>query len=146
MASTCGRLAWKDNQPFGVEIDFDLREPLTEIERDALRDLLYQNGLLLLRGQRLTMDDQTRLSECFGPVLRSGSDGIGYVSNVEGKGGQGRIRLPFHSDLAFTSDPYLVISFLAIDVQGGRSSTRFASGAHTFRKLPAELKTRLEGL
>ncbi len=146
MTQSAGRLNWNENRPFGLEIDFDLRQPLTETERSALHDLLYTYGLLLFRGQALTMAEQIRVAECFGPVLASADDGVGYLSNVEGKGTQGRIRLPYHSDLAFTSAPYLAISFHAIDVQGGRSSTRFANGAHTYRMLPAPLKDRLRGL
>jgi alpha-ketoglutarate-dependent taurine dioxygenase len=145
MAPQRGRLAWKENRPFGIEIDFDLRQPLSETERGALRRLLFEHGLLILRGQSLTMEQQVEVSGYFGTVLRT-SDGIDYVSNVEGKGGQGRIKLPFHSDLAFTSDPYQVISFLAVEVPGGRSSTKFANGAHTYRTLPDNLKARLEGL
>jgi len=144
--SAAGRLRWKANRPFGLEVEFDLRQPLTEIERGALHDQLYAHGLLLFRGQALTMEEQIRVAECFGPVLISAADGIGYLSNVEGKGTQGRIRLPYHCDLAFTPDPYLAISFLALDVQGGRSSTRFANGAHTYRMLPVALKDRLRGL
>ncbi len=131
--SAAGRLRSKENRPFGLEVDFDLRQPLTEIERGALHDQLYAHGLLLFRGQALTMEEQIGVAECFGPVLASADDGVGYLSNVEGKGTQGRIRLPYHSDLAFTSDPYLAISFLALDVQGGRSSTRLAHGAYTYR-------------
>jgi taurine dioxygenase len=91
------------------------------------------------------MEEQIRFAGCFGPVLAA-DDGVGYLSNVEGKGSQGRIRLPYHSDLAFTSEPYLAISFLALDVQGGRSSTRFASGVHTYRILPVPLKEKLRDL
>lgn len=144
--SAAGRLRWKENRPFGLEVDFDLRQPLTESERGALHDLLYTHSLLLFRCQALTMAEQIGIAECFGPLLASADDGVGYLSNIEGKGTQGRIRLPYHSDLAFTSDPYLAISFLAIDVQGGRSSTRFANGAYTWRMLPAPLKDRLRSL
>ena len=40
---------------FGVEIDFDMSQPLDERSQVAFRDIFYKEGLLLFRGQDLTM-------------------------------------------------------------------------------------------
>jgi alpha-ketoglutarate-dependent taurine dioxygenase len=136
----------RPGQPFGVEIDLDLREPLTIAEQEAIRDLLFTTGAIVARDQHLSMEDHVRVGRYFGPVLESEGDGIGYISNVKGKGNLGNLELAYHCDLAFTPYPSIMTSLHAVEVEDGRSSTRLASGMRAYALLPAELKSRLEGL
>ena len=48
--------------PFGLELDIDLRAALTDDEQVRFRDLFYREKLLVFRGQHLTEDDQVRVS------------------------------------------------------------------------------------
>ncbi|MGH8444108.1 MAG: TauD/TfdA dioxygenase family protein [Solimonas sp.] len=131
--------------PVGVEIDADLRDPLSADDRERLRGLLYQHGLLLFRGQRLSHPQQIAVMDGFGPVLHA-RDGIGYISTDAGKGSLGTGELAFHSDLSFTTHPFLAISLHATDVVDGGSSTRFASGTGGYARLSAERRRQLAGL
>jgi len=126
----------------GLEIDADLRNPLSAQDRAELRDLLHRHGLLLFRKQRLSHPQQIGIMECLGPVLHA-PDGVGYISTDASKGGLGTGELAFHSDLSFTPSPFQAISLHAVDVVDDGSSTRFANGMAGYARLSAEQKRQL---
>src|SRR5690242_19909173 len=119
-----GRLAWREMQPFGVEVDFDFRQEMTEAERDGLRQAFYRHSLVLARGQRLTWPEQKRVGEIIGALL---GDGVDYAL-ISADGNFGPVAYAFHSDLSFSDDPFKLVSLHAVDVVDGESRTRFASG------------------
>src|SRR5262249_12073694 len=130
--------------PFGVEIDLDLRMPIDTDTQDALRAAIAEHSLLVFHGQALEPDDQTRVMGYFGRVLpRSTGDGYEYVANDPARGDLGHDRISFHSDLAFSPSPWEKISLFAVDVDEGRTSTRFASGAGAYARLRTETRRRL---
>lgn len=134
-----GKLAWRELEPFGVEIERDLARPLTDDEADQLRALFNQHGLLLARGQSLSMERQQDLCSLFGPILqREGENG--YMSN-EG-GGASATELNWHSDANYTDHPFDALSLHALDVVDGASSTRFVRADVA---LPSALTAALEG-
>jgi taurine dioxygenase len=132
-------LAWRQLAPFGVEVEHDLSQPLSPEASDQLRGLLYEHGLILARGQRLTMQQQQEICGLFGPILlREGEDG--YMSN-EG-GGAAASELNWHADANYTEHPFDALSLHALDVVDDASSTRFV---RCDVALPAELASELEG-
>lgn len=131
--------------PVGVEVSGDLRAPLAAEEQQRLRDLLNRHGLLLFRKQQLSHPQQIALLEAYGPVLHA-PDGVGFISTDMSKGGLGTGELAFHSDLAFTHQPFWAICLHAIDVVDGASSTRFASAAKAYQALPQSLRDRIADL
>ena len=134
-----------DAQPlpsFGQLVDFDLSRPLDEAQQQALRDLLYGNGLLVFRNQSLSDEDQTRVLGHFGHVLFE----EGGHREISVDGNLGACRLIFHSDLAFTPEPFKLLSLYGIDVDDGGTSTLFASGRRAIDRLPPALRARIEGL
>lgn len=134
-------LEWRGLEPFGVEIERDLAEPLSPGEADALRALFNEHGLIVARGQALTMAQQQAICALLGPILlREGEDGT--MSN-EG-GGPSASELAWHSDAAYTEHPFDALSLHALDVVDGASSTRFASAESVAASLPAELRAVLE--
>jgi len=130
----------------GIELDDDLRVPLSPSDREALKLLFEQHSLLVFHNQFLTHERQIQILEILGPVLRSQPDGVGMISTEEGKGDLGSYELAFHSDLAFTPKPFRAISLHAVDVVDGATSTKFSSGIRACRNLPAELRAKLSGL
>ncbi len=133
-----GTLSWRPLEPFGVEIERDLTQPLAPGEAAELRELFNRHGLLLARGQSLGMDRQRELCALLGPILlREGENG--YMTN-EG-GGPSASELNWHSDAAYTEHPFDALSLHALDVVDGASSTRFASAEIA---LPDNLRARLE--
>lgn len=140
-----GKLAWTDIEPFGAEVDCDLRESLTVAEQQRLRELLFERQILVFRDQHLSETRQIEIMRYIGPV-RAIHDFVHKVSNDKTKGSLGTQELTYHSDLAFAEEPRLALSLHALDIVDGGSSTRYVSGVHAAGRLPAALKERLRGL
>jgi taurine dioxygenase len=133
-----GSLAWRKLEPFGVEIERDLSQPLSGADAEQLRALFNQHGLLLARGQALSMERQRELCGLLGPILlREGENG--YMVNDPGPASSG---LNWHSDAAYTDDPFDALSLHALEVVDEASSTLFASAEIA---LPEHLRVRLDG-
>jgi len=137
-------LSIKDLAPFGVEVDLDLKAPLSPGTAEQLRELYDTRRLLVFRGQSLTQDEQAEFASIFGPLLRLPLDRLTYISNQPGAGNLGDSELAFHSDLSFSPKPYRGISLLAVDVENGRTSTRFIDAIRAYASLPAELRRRID--
>ena len=123
-------------QPFGVEIDVDLAQPLSASEQDELRRLYSRHDLLVAHGARMGMEDQVRAMGYLGPVLRT-EDSMGEISR-ESPIGLGGAALCFHSDYIYSPEPLLGISLHALDVVAGETSTRFASGRTAYESLGSD--------
>lgn len=134
-------------QPFGVEVEFDLREKLADRQREELNRLRGEHHLLLFRRQSLSIERQMEVMGAFGPILMSRGDGYGYVSNVHPEGILGNTELEFHSDLDFSPlGAYYALSLHAVEVEDDRTSTIFCSAARAYDNLPSALKQRLLAL
>ena len=135
-------LAWRRLTPFGVEIDRDVSQPLGAAETEQLRVWLRDDGLILARGQSLSMERQQEVCALFGSILlRQGEDG--YMSN-EG-GGPAASELKWHSDAAYTEHPFDALSLHALEVVDDASSTRFMSAELGYETLPTSLRDALAG-
>jgi len=146
MAST---IKWTPLSPhFGAELDFDAKRVMSEEEAQVWRRLFQERHLLLVRGCDLTAEEQVRLMSTLGRIVSDLPDGSPcvMVSNVLKEGILGNTELAFHSDLSFCPEPTGGISMLAVEVESGRSSTRFVNGVEAFRRLSAPLRARLQGL
>jgi taurine dioxygenase len=126
-------------EPFGAALDIDLSVPLTADQQDKLRRLFAGNDLLLLRNQRLTLDEQVRVMGYLGEVLQS-PEGRGQIRHDNGLKTSA---LAFHSDLAFSPQPLRALSLLALDV--GATSTRFASARRAYQRLNEDQRSQLAG-
>jgi taurine dioxygenase len=126
-----GRLSWRTRTPFGADLDHDFRQPLTPEEQAAFRSLFYARRLLVMRGERLSLEQQQAVAGYIGPVL-TGDRGLAYIAPDDGI--LNEARLAYHSDLAFAPEPFAALSLHAVDVAEGRTST-----------LPQALKTRIDG-
>ncbi|HUD28277.1 MAG TPA: TauD/TfdA family dioxygenase [Novosphingobium sp.] len=136
------RLDFRRIEPFGVEVLDDLSRPLTGARESHFRELWRDHGLVLARGQALTMARQRELCAVLGPVLlREGENGT--MSN-EG-GGPSASPLAWHADAAYTEHPFDALSLHALDVVDDASSTRFCSAEAGLSALPGDLRDRLEG-
>lgn len=123
----------------GVEIrGLDLRTPLRDGVREALRRLFDEYGLLLFRGQQIGEADQLRVCADFRPVVEP----VAWISNVE-PGFHPEGELLWHSDYAFTPHPMLGLSLFAIELAPGAAPTEFANSARACAALPEELRAQL---
>jgi taurine dioxygenase len=135
--------------PFGVEVDLDLSEELDVETSDALTDLLWHRHLLRFRRQTIDFDQQVALMKRFGPISRDHDDEPGsldFVSIDPALGFAGTSRLPFHQDLSFSPLPLIALSLFGLDVEPGTTSTLFIDSAQVYRKLPSDLRDRIDGL
>jgi taurine dioxygenase len=129
-------------QPIGVEVDFDLSRPLDQAQQQALRDLLYDQGVLLFRSQSLSDEDQTRVMGHFGNVLVEEHNSREMALD----GNFGNLRLLFHADLAFTNGQFKLLSLYGVDIGDNRATTLFSSGTKVLHALPRALHARVAGL
>jgi taurine dioxygenase len=136
----------------GAEIEgLDLRNELSEGTQDQLRAAWAQHGLLLLRGQDLTLEDQVRFGRVFGAISSQGENaaklgGVTYVSNVAADGSNPRGELTFHIDHSFYPHPLRGIMLYGIEVPSVGGDTLFANAKLAYQRLPQELKDRIDGL
>ena len=129
----------------GCEVEFNLSRQPEASEVETMQALFAAHGMLLFRGQQLTMERQAEVCDWFGTVLRT-RDGLSYISNVRADGVLGDNDLGFHSDLAYAPHPYDSLSLHAIDVVNDATSTRFRNAVEAYRRLPDALKQKIEPL
>jgi taurine dioxygenase len=132
-------------EPFGVEIDASVVAHPDAADRAELQRLFDEQGLVLIRGLSLSLEEQKDLCRLFGPVLDTPLENF-VVSNVRADGYLGVQELLFHNDLAYLPAPYLGGSLHALDVGEGATSTRFASGTLAWERLPPALRGRVAPL
>jgi taurine dioxygenase len=132
-------------EPFGVEIDAGAVRHPSDAARAELRRLFDEQGLVLIRGLSLSLEEQKALCRIFGPVLDTPLENF-VVSNVRQDGYLGVQELLFHNDLAYLPEPYVGGSLHALDVGDGVTSTRFASGTLAWERLPRALRERVASL
>lgn len=128
-------------EPFGLELERDLVQPLTLQEQAELRELFARHKLLLFRNQRLSEADQVRVMGALGRVLKA----QGEYREISSDGNLGAGPLAYHSDLAFTEEPFKVLSLHALEVNDGESWTSFANGVTVLQQLPPPLLKKIEG-
>jgi taurine dioxygenase len=135
--------AWPSTQlkPFGLSIDRDLSRPINDADADALRALYSVHKLLAFRKQTLSEARQVEVMSLLGDVLTS----KGEYREISSDGNLGGGPLAYHSDLAFTAEPFKALSLHALAVNDGQSWTTFADGVGIVDKLPAALRAKIEG-
>jgi taurine dioxygenase len=135
-------LAWRPLPQLGVEIHHDLSQPLTTEQGAELVRLLWEHGLVLARGQHLSMQRQRELCALAGPILLRAGE-TGYMSTspeVE----TSQAELSWHADAAYTHAPFDVLALHAVDVVDDASSTKFVSAEQAYASLPDHLRSQLD--
>lgn len=142
------------NAHFGVEVrGLDLREAADDVTADALRDAFRRHRLLLLRGQDITTEQQTRFASIFGEVtlreknrVRSAEATAQHVSNVREDGVFGTGELDFHLDQLFQPIPLAALILYAIEVPDEGGDTRFSDSVSAIDRMPSALRERIAAL
>jgi len=130
-------------------LDLDIKSECDAEERAELRRLFCQYHLLLVRGQELDKDDQTRFVGYFGPVhLRADGKIETYVSNIaaEGAVGTGQSELLWHQDGTYGARPGIATSLWAQEVSPDAVPTLFANAMRVLEVLPPDLRARIDQL
>jgi taurine dioxygenase len=135
-------LKWRQLAPFGAEIDHNLGVLQAEAEIACFVALFRRHGLILARGQTLSMPQQQQLMAHLGALMQRTNES-GYITTETGHA-SGTVAYPFHSDGAYTAKPFEALSLHAIDVVDDASSTRFINAERGYETLPPALRARLE--
>ncbi len=142
---------------FGVQVSgLEPRVPLADDVIALLRRLFDEKGLLVFRDIDADLRFQTYLS-----LLLIGEDPLAnpaesldtpaarrelLVSNREEGSSAPVGRLLYHSDYMWRDDVFRLLSLYGLKVEQPTSPTMFASAAHAWETLPADLRARVEGL
>jgi alpha-ketoglutarate-dependent taurine dioxygenase len=136
----------------GVELTgFDISQPCSPDEQAELRALFCEHHLLLVRGQDVTADDQSRFVGYFGP-LHVRADGMRetYVTNITEERGAaprtGTARLIWHQDGTYGLRPGIATSLWAQEVAPDSVPTLFANAVRALDRMPPDLRVRIEPL
>jgi taurine dioxygenase len=138
------------SKALGAElVDFDITRPCTTAEVAELRQLFCEYHLLLLRGQDVTAEDQTRFVGYFGPLhlVRSTGAMETFVSNREDRMiGTGTTRLLWHNDGTYGEHPGIATCLWAQELESGTVPTMFTNAIRVLDGMPGALRSRIEPL
>jgi taurine dioxygenase len=147
----------------GAEITgFNLANELNDVNFDVIQNALDEHGVIYLRNQALTPEQQVSFTERFGEpdvnfnALRFGVDGsptIFRISNIMENGeaiGTRRAGETWHTDMSYAKQPALATMLYAVEIPtlhgmplGG---TGFANAAAAYDALPQDLKDAIKNL
>ena len=125
----------------GAKVALDISGKVPEPVRDQLRTLFARYHLLFIEAPGLSKERHLDLFETFGKAVPT-PNGVTelYVSNVLKDGYLGSYELEWHIDGSYLMEPYTANCLYALDLQAGKSATRFASAASAIDRFPDELK------
>jgi len=152
----------KQDLPLGAEIHgLDLRERLSGDAVDELRRVFHENGVVCIRGQTLTPEQQIAFGKYFGEpeehfltqFLLPGYPELLVVSNVLENGkhiGIVDAGSSWHTDVSYMKNPTYLSMLYALEVphrDDGVSlgNTLFTRTAFAYETLADEIKTALAG-
>jgi taurine dioxygenase len=139
--------------PYGAEVrGLDPGVPIDEETWARLRRFFDERGLLLFRELDCTFPQQQTIVD----HLVEGEDSLATIpaAHTEGNFVSNRVdeatsstgKLSFHTDAMWSDETFELVSLHALDVDPAAAPTTFASMDVAWQTLPAELRTRIEGL
>lgn len=142
---------------FGAFVDgVDLRKPLSETETRQLVDGLYENHILVVRGQEgLESSDYLRFGKLWGEPIKffrpdhrnqEFPELIVIHNSPDTPEPQRDGAMQWHADSSYELVPASVTMLLSIEAPEVGSETLFADMVAAYDALPAAMKARIEGL
>ena len=152
------------SRAIGVEArGIDLRTPLDAETRTSLRRTWTENSILLIRGQDLTEDEQFAYARLFGEVadrVKPPVEKRAFRADPENRmqlitnrldeqgrplGSLGDGEMWFHTDKCYAEKPHRASFLYAVEIPAEGGHTKFASLYNAYDRLPAEIRSRIEG-
>ena len=152
----------KLDAPCGAEVlGFDARKPISSEDAAELRALLGEHGLLVVRGQDLSKQQQVEFSKAFGrlaihPLAHQVDPEVPELLVLDSHGRDGNILpenpeeivglIDWHTDLAYVTKPNYagMLHGRILPPEGG--FTGFVDRQMTYEALPDDVKQAIEGL
>jgi taurine dioxygenase len=138
-------LAARPLAPFGIEVELASLPSPASAQAGELRSHYRRDGLLVVRGLKLSQEEQVAFCRLFGPVQETPYENF-LVSNVDEAGHLGTRELLWHNDVPYLPSPYHAGSLHALCVDRDAAGTRFASGFRALERLPGDLRRQVDGL
>ncbi len=148
----------------GVEVrGLDLRAPMDDATKAALRRAWTENCILLVRGQDLSEDEQFAYARVFGEVAdrvappvekrayrADPTNRMQLVTNRlddQGRplGSLGDGEMWFHTDKCYIEKPHRASLLYAVEIPSVGGHTKYANLYTAYDRLPASLRNKLEG-
>lgn len=147
------------NGSFACEVTgLEMWKERTPAEKDRLRSLLSEHGVIVLRHQSLSESDLIRVAAGFGkldPSIRSDwaskyNRDVGYISNMRdgtGKpiGGLSNNEVVWHCDQSYLPNPVTGAMLYCVETPPGAGRTSWAHLGDAYDALPEGTKTRIDG-
>ncbi len=130
-------------------VDFDITRPCPTEQVAELRRLFTEYHLLVVRGQDVSAEDQTRFVGYFGPVhvVKSTGKQETFVSNREDRMiGTGTTRLLWHNDGTYGPHPGIGTSLWAQELAPRSVPTVFTNAIRVLETMPEALRARIQPL
>lgn len=135
----------------GAEIrGIDLREPLSDHQRDAIRAALLEHIVLLFRDQHLDVDQHIAFARQFGeihlppvPTKHGGPPEVNVLDQVHPKGDGADL---WHSDNSYIAEPAMASVLKAVMIPRVGGDTCFANMYAAYESLSEPMKRYVEGL
>ena len=153
--STAQTLTYRPlSKSLGAEVGgLDLSAPFDEQTSKSVTDAFSKYGLLLVRGQEITTQDQTRFAELFGQVIIREKNVVAnkeskaqHVSNTRKDGILGLGELDFHMDQLFHLQPLLGLILYGIEIPPIGGDTLFCNTCSAYESLPPVLRAKVDAL
>ena len=131
--------------PFGARLHLETDERLRDEERDALRRLLAEHGLLVVREGEISCERQIDLLSALGRIEpdAKGAPLRMEVTNQHEASTAPDGELVFHFDYAYDPAPIPAISMYGAVIAEGATPTLFASSTRVLSRLPSRLVARI---
>lgn len=147
----------------GVEVsDLDVTQAISQSDADAIRQLWLDEGVVVFKGLGTSPNELLNISRCLGelephPIEHFRLDGYpelielsnakgftGPIYNFDGEEIYGRI--PWHTDLAFTTTPNAGAVLRMVRNSEHAGQTGWIDTAKAWEALSLEVKAQIEGL
>src|SRR6056297_1814217 len=137
----------------GAEIGgVDLRQPISADLAGALREALGAHQMIVFRDQNLSIADQKRLTQVFGPIMQlpyvapmaDDPDVIAVLKEAD-EVNVGVFGGDWHSDFSFLANPPAGSVLNAVEVPDVGGDTVWASQVVAYDSLPSDLKSIVDG-
>lgn len=130
----------------------DLKQPISTELADSLRTALSAHQMIVFRDQHLSIADQKRLTEVFGPLMRlpyvtplpDDPDVIAVLKQAH-EVKTGVFGGDWHSDFSFLENPPAGSVLNAVDVPDVGGDTVWANQVSAYESLPTDLKRIVDG-
>ena len=137
----------------GAEImGLNLKQELSNGTKNSLKKAWQDHMVLLLRGQKLSEEEQERFCKVFGQIAglksKNSNSKFLFVTNKEDPSRATAVQLGemmFHYDQAYAEHPCKASTLYSINVPDQGGNTCFANCCAAYEQLSDEWKNKLEG-